>query len=86
MTNIEELTKKRKTLKIINWICRISVWPFFILMGILAPNSTTLATIMFVLFLIALITGLILDKRIKKLNEDIRTISIIKMGIEDSEN
>lgn len=86
MTNLERLKKKRKTLNIINWICRITVWPFLILMGVLAPQSTILATIMLVLFLITLITGLILDKTLKRINEDIRDIRVIKEGIEDSRN
>ena len=67
MKNIEYLQSLKKKLSIPNWICRILVLPSIILIGITAPKSTTLATIFTILTTIFIITGLILDKKIKQL-------------------
>lgn len=86
MNNIEQLTKNLKTLKIIRLICIITVIICLPLIGITAPKSTILATIFTFTGIIAIIIGLILDKKIKTIKYDLREIKNIKRGIEDSKN
>ena len=84
MNNQEQLNKKLKTYKIIRIICIITFIITILLTGITAPTSTALATIFAFLCIIAIITGLILDKKIKKLKIEIYQIKTISKAINDS--
>ena len=83
-TNLEKLNKKLKIFKIIRLTCIILFLPLLLLIGITAPQNTALATIITVLEIIVIITGLILDKKTKELKTLIYNITIVKTGIEDS--
>ena len=76
--------KKLKKLKIIRLICILTLLPLLILIGITAPKSTAIATIFTILLASAIITGLILEKKIKYLKEDLRLQNNIKQAIKDS--
>ena len=84
MNNIEQLKKKLKNFKLTRLICIITLTIAAVLIPITAPKSTAIATIFLVIAIISIIIGLILDKKIKEYKKDIKQITIIKKGIEDS--
>lgn len=84
MKNIEYLNKKLKNFKLIRLITIIIFIPSIILIGITAPINQITATIFTFIAIPSLIIGLILDKKIKAIKNQIYETEIIKQAIEDS--
>ena len=68
---MNKLKDQLKKFRIIRLICIILIFPLFLGIGAIAPKSTAIATIFTILLAAAIITGLILDKKIKQIKDAI---------------
>lgn len=86
MNNEEKYKKEIKKTKIIKYISLTIIPISFILIGITAPKNNTIATILAIILITAIILFIVKKRKLEEIKEDYRHMKRIKHAIEDEKD